>query len=117
MTYGKAYDSLPDEKKLELWQDELEKDIARWNDIKQHGCNDPCWPDGVNLNLKRNHIIYDLYQIAEFEKKPIQLTFAKLINAYTVGPVDVANDPRIPPEVPHDFMVKPRRCTYFIGRS
>ena len=22
-----------------------------------HGCSDPAWPDGCNLNLTRNHII------------------------------------------------------------
>lgn len=40
---------------------ELREDIIRernhWNYINEHGCNDPFWPDGCNLNLTRNHII------------------------------------------------------------
>lgn len=28
-----------------------------------HGCNDPFWPDGCNLNLTRNHIIADRKRI------------------------------------------------------
>lgn len=28
-----------------------------WNYINEHGCNDPFWPDGCNMNLTRNHII------------------------------------------------------------
>lgn len=46
---------------------ELQKDIIRernhWNYINEHGCNDPFWPDGCNLNLTRNHIIYDRKRI------------------------------------------------------
>ena len=29
-----------------------------WNYINNYGCNDPFWPDGCNLNLTRNHIIF-----------------------------------------------------------
>lgn len=34
------------------------KELERWNAIRKNGSNDPFWPDGVNLNLVRNHIIY-----------------------------------------------------------
>jgi len=34
----------------------LEESFARWEDIYHNGCSDPSWPDGVNLNLVRNHI-------------------------------------------------------------
>lgn len=41
---------------------ELREDIIRernhWNYINENGCNDPFWPDGCNMNLTRNHIIY-----------------------------------------------------------
>lgn len=37
----------------------------RWNEIAQNGCSDPTWPDGINLNLVRNHIIYDRKQIVD----------------------------------------------------
>ena len=43
--------------------EELGKNIrdsfARWNYIYQNGAGDPLWEDGVNLELVRNHIIYD----------------------------------------------------------
>lgn len=31
--------------------------IRCWEDINAHGCNDPFWSDGCNMNLCRNHII------------------------------------------------------------
>ena len=34
------------------------KEIEKWKKISQNGCNDPAWPDGANMNLLRNHIIY-----------------------------------------------------------
>ena len=33
------------------------RELERWRDIFEHGCSDPAWPDGCNLNLIRNHII------------------------------------------------------------
>ena len=40
---------------------QLEKDIKReyerWQHEFKHGCSDPSWPDGANLNLLRAHII------------------------------------------------------------
>lgn len=30
----------------------------QWKRLRENGCNDPFWTDGVNLNLVRNHIIY-----------------------------------------------------------
>ena len=44
---------------------ELEKDFARWDHLYQHGGQDPCWADGVNLNLVRAHIIRRKQQIEE----------------------------------------------------
>lgn len=44
---------------------EIRERIDRWTDINEHGCNDPFWPDGCNMNLARNHIIYDKQIIAE----------------------------------------------------
>lgn len=42
----------------EICQD-IRKEVQHWKDINQNGCNDPFWPDGCNMNLTRNHIIYD----------------------------------------------------------
>lgn len=96
---------------------ELETDIAKWHDIQKNGCNDPAWPDGVNMNLKRNHIIYDLMMLADLEKKPVQITFGMLLDGTEAGGIDVEGDSRVPPLMPNDYMVRERRCTYFVGRG
>lgn len=96
---------------------ELEADIAKWHDIQKNGCNDPAWPDGVNMNLKRNHIIYDLMMLADLEKKPVQITFGMLLDGTEAGGIDVEKDSRVPPLVPNDYMARERRCTYFVGRG
>lgn len=44
---------------------EIQKSVQRWKDINQNGCNDPSWPDGINMNLVRNHIIYYKRQLEE----------------------------------------------------
>lgn len=36
-----------------------------WKYINEHGCNDPFWPDGSNMNLVRNHILYYRHRIEE----------------------------------------------------
>lgn len=64
-----------------------------WNDIAQHGCSDPFWEDGCNLNLIRNHIISLKSQIIgqaeeEMEQIPQEVYWA------------------LPPEVPDTFMVR-----------
>ena len=43
---------------LEKYRKELVRDIERWQHINEHGCNDPFWTDGSNMNLVRNHVIY-----------------------------------------------------------
>lgn len=37
----------------------VRQEIEIWEYINQNGCNDPFWADGTNMNLTRNHIIYD----------------------------------------------------------
>ncbi len=79
---------------------ELRKSYEQWKDIYENGCNDPTWPDGVNLNLVRNHIIY----------------FKGLIDRSTnpdnfCGLPDEYFFPE-PPKVSQFFMRKDRKCTY-----
>lgn len=50
--------------KLEKECSELLGEVARWKDICENGCSDPFWPDGANMNLTRNHIIYRKWRIA-----------------------------------------------------
>ena len=43
----------------------IHREIEHWKDINQNGCSDPFWPDGGNMNLTRNHIIYYQSKIRE----------------------------------------------------
>lgn len=39
--------------------------IARWKSYKENGGTDPFYPDGVNMNLLRNHLIHYKREIRE----------------------------------------------------
>lgn len=54
----------PEQELKELCSD-IRQEIEHWEDINKNGCNDPFWPDGCNMNLTRNHIIYAKYRIAQ----------------------------------------------------
>ena len=59
---------------LEKYRKELVEDIERWQHINEHGCNDPFWTDGDNMNLVRNHIIHDkqnIFAICEETGEPL----------------------------------------------
>ena len=53
-----------DQKIKELCGD-ITREAATWMGTRDHGCNDPFWPDGCNMNLTRNHIISYKRQIQE----------------------------------------------------
>lgn len=53
------------ENKVKSYSEQIRKEISQWKDINQNGCNDPFWPDGCNMNLTRNHILYYQRKIAE----------------------------------------------------
>lgn len=80
-------------------------DVAHWHDLKANGCSDPFWPDGVNMNLVRNHIIFGFRQIAELRASDGQLSLFDL-PAPEVG--DAMQDKRIPPMVDDGYMAKDR---------
>ena len=72
---------------------EIKASYKYWYEIAEHGCSDPFWEDGCNLNLIRNHIIWFKNQIseqAEDEMKSIPKEF------YWALPL----------KVPNTFMVK-----------
>ena len=48
----------PEQMTVEQIRASIDERFRAWNQIAQHGCSDPGWPDGVNMNLVRNHIIY-----------------------------------------------------------
>lgn len=38
-----------------------------------HGCSDPFWPDGLNLNLTRNHILAAVKELDSFGEDTTQI--------------------------------------------
>lgn len=52
----------PEQELKELCEDII-RERDHWNYINEHCCNDPFWPDGCNMNLTRNHIVYDRREI------------------------------------------------------
>jgi len=97
--------SMSTAQEIEAINAELQRDIERWNEISQNGCNDPFWPDGVNMNLKRNHIIYQLRRLAELEQGPVQMSVFMITDPANNPVYDVMSDKRIPPVVPDDLMI------------
>ena len=53
------------EDKVKECRRNIRQEIEHWKDINQNGCSDPFWPDGCNMNLTRNHIIYYQRQLRE----------------------------------------------------
>ncbi len=58
----KASEKMTVEEKVEL---ELIQEYDRWESLYENGGSDPHWPDGVNLNLVRCHIINYRRQLEE----------------------------------------------------
>ncbi len=82
-----------------MWDEiaEIRNEYKMWDEIAEHGCGDPFWEDGANMNIIRNHIIYYKKQLiskAEEENAPI--------------PQEVYW--ALPPEVPDTYMVKSGKC-------
>lgn len=96
-------------------ESEIDKERKKWDYYKVHGGSDG-WPDGVALNLTRNHIIYYLMEIARLKAgdSPLQLSFLQpFIDDW--GKVDknsIMKDKRIPPEVSWNLMVTDRVPIY-----
>lgn len=53
------------ETKIQELADSIIREKEHWENIRDKGCNDPFWCDGTNMNLTRNHIIYNKSVIAE----------------------------------------------------
>lgn len=71
----------------------LEQAYERWDFLREHGGSDPFWPDGVSMNLVRNHIIYYKNQLAKQED-----TLFGLPDAYYK---------ETPPETDCNYMARP----------
>lgn len=57
-------------KKLKRLEEELINSYARYEHILLYGAGDPFWPDGTNLYLVRNHIIYYKQKMKELNYYP-----------------------------------------------
>lgn len=78
----------------------LQKSFARWDHLAEHGGSDPFWPDGMGLNLTRNHILYDknqMEQLVAAEQEEVTLFPSELPDVYYR---------ETPPEMPKDYMAK-----------
>ena len=53
------------EQKLKKFCDGIISEREVWKHINEEGCSDPFWPDGMNMNLTRNHILSYRNEIAE----------------------------------------------------
>ncbi len=85
--------------KVEELTRKIDEAVARWKYIYENGSNDPFWPDGVNMNLVRNHIIFDL---RELNSMPQQLSMFG-------EPVYIGDmKDKIPPLVSRYYMAKER---------
>ena len=87
----------PEQMTVEQIRASIDERFRAWNQIAQHGCSAPGWPDGVNMNLVRNHIIYYYRLLHERQAGQVQIS---LFDA----PASVQERP-IPPEVPDNYMV------------
>ncbi len=86
---------------------EIAIETKRWNHIKKNGASDPLWPDGCNMNLVRNHIIYHLMEIDKLKAQPTQLSIFD--TSPGVPSQAIMRDKRIPPKVPNSFMATDRK--------
>ena len=64
----------PEKMTVEQIQANLDERFRAWNRIAQNGCSDPGWPDGVNMNLVRNHIIYYYGLLHERQAAQVQIS-------------------------------------------
>ena len=71
--------------------EELQKEFGRWDELYANGGHDPFWPDGSNLNLVRNHILYFKKEIeAAYEHQNYPTIYYR----------------ETPPEVSQDYMAR-----------
>ena len=83
----------PEEMSEAQIREQLDAEYKHWDDLKKNGCSDPAWPDGVNLNLVRNHIIYWYRLLRERTSQTVQLSM------FDAG-MDLRNERPLPPELP-----------------
>lgn len=79
------------ENQIEFVASEIVKELERWEYLRKYGGCDPFWPDGVNMNLIRNHIVSYKRQLEELCETDV------LPDEYYLS---------IPPEVDNQYLAK-----------
>lgn len=62
---AKKYTKPTTEQEIEQLRKDIVQELAHWKNLRKYGCQDPFWPDGTNMNLVRNHIIYAKERLKE----------------------------------------------------
>lgn len=108
----------PEKMTIEQILQEIENEYTRWNHIANNGCQDPFWPDGCNMNLIRNHIIYWYSILAARQAELDELVQPEQQEQLSLFAEDWQEPEnkieyrirQIPPELPNKYMVK--GCKY-----
>lgn len=78
---------------------ELEQEFQAWERLYREGAGDPCWPDGVYLNLCRAKIIRGYQRMRELKTGRAQFSMDKDLSP------DLPGERPVPPYVRYDYMV------------
>lgn len=97
---AKKYTPPTPEQEIESIRKDIVRELEHWQYLRKYGCQDPFWPDGVNMNLTRNHIIYDKTRLLELCQD------GNLPEEYYLP---------TPPEVDNDYLA--RKNKYFKTRK
>ena len=101
----------PEKMTIEQLKAEVDASFAEWERIKDNGCQDPSWPDGVNMNLVRNHIIFWYQYLQEkISASNEQLSFFDVDN-------DLIDRRPVPPVVPNAYMAPNGKHSHRLDKS
>ena len=53
------------EQEIEQLRKDIVRELEHWQALREYGCQDPFWPDGTNMNLTRQHVIYAKERLKE----------------------------------------------------
>ena len=90
----------PENMTLEQLNAELEKSYSQWENLRTHGGSDPFYPDGVGMNLVRNHIIWWKKHIEE-KMQEGQTSMFDTAGAYSRPTPQKVPDNYVVPGSPH----------------
>lgn len=101
------------EQLIRRYLEQIDNERKKWDYYNIHGTTDGIYPDGVGMNLTRNHIIYYLFEIAVIRSQQTgwQLSMFDGDLGHEWDHIDretIMRDKRITPEVPDYLMVVDR---------